>query len=230
MAKKARRTTSSRRARPVRRQTNWTLIGGIVIGAVVILALLALALREPESISLENFCDNNAENCIIKGDSRAPVTIVEVSDYACSHCRNFNLESADLIDEEYVDSGRVRWIVLPYALRAETTPAAESAYCAQEQDNFFAYHKQMFELQTTPAALTPAGFLESASRAGLDLESFNACIEADNFGSLVQENIRAATNAGVSSTPTFFINGVEIVGNNPEGIFAEIETQLAAVQ
>lgn len=221
-----RRKTTSRRARPAKRETNWLLIGGIIVGAVVIFGLLALALQEPEAVSLADFCENNPENCIAKGTADAPVTIVEVSDYGCGHCRNFNLESADIIDQEYVESGQVRWVVLPYALSVQTTPAAESAYCAAEQDSFFAYHRQMFEIQTLPAALTPAGFIESAGRAGLDLETFNTCLENDDYGSLVQENIRAARNAGVAATPTFFINGVKIEGNNPNGIFSEIETQL----
>ncbi len=229
MAKRQRRT-STRRTRSIKRETNWLLIGGIIIGAVIIIALLALALQEPEIVTLADFCDANPENCIEKGNDDAPVTIVEVSDYGCGHCRNFNLESADLIDQQFVESGQVKWVVLPYALSATTTPAAESAYCAQAQDNFFAYHKEMFEIQTTPAAFTPAGYLESAGRAGLDLETFNSCLENEDFSNLVQENIRAANNAGVSATPTFFINGVKIAGNVPAEIFAEINTQLASTQ
>jgi protein-disulfide isomerase len=229
MAKRQRRTTS-RRTQPAKRKTNWTLIGGIIIGAVVIIALLALALRQPEASSLADFCDNNPENCIVKGEDDAPVTIVEVSDYGCTHCRNFNLESADQIDQQYVETGQVKWVVLPYALSTTTLPAAESAYCAVEQDNFFAYHKQMFEIQTLPVALTPGGFLESASRAGLDLNAFDTCLEAGDFNTRVQENIRAAGSAGVAATPTFFVNGVKIEGNNPNGIIAEINTQLAGTQ
>jgi protein-disulfide isomerase len=228
MAKRQRRTT--RRAAPAKRQTNWLLIGGIIIGAVIIIGVLALALQEPESFSLADFCNNNSENCIEKGAADAPVTIVEVSDYGCTHCQAFNLESADIIDEEYVQTGQVKWVVLPYALGQQTTAAAESAFCAEAQDNFFAYHKQMFEIQTLPLALTPAGYLESAGRVGLNLETFNSCLENDNFGSLLQENLRAAGNAGVTATPTFFINGVKVEGNMPVRIFEEIGLQLGNSQ
>lgn len=235
MARRQRRT--NQRSKQAKRDTNWVLIGGIVIGVIAIMGLLALALqeqgttsREPVASNLADFCDNNPENCIEKGNNDAPITIVEVSDYGCSHCRAFNLETADLLDQDYVQTGQVKWFVLPFALSSVTTPAAESAFCAKEQDNFFAYHKQMFEIQTTPAALTTAGFQESASRAGLDLEAFNSCLDNENFGNLVQQNIRAANNAGVGATPTFFINGVKIEGNNPNGIYQEIETQLASVR
>jgi protein-disulfide isomerase len=229
MAKRQRRTTT-RRARQAKRETNWVLIGGIVIGVIVIVSLLALALREPEMTSLIDFCNNNPENCIEKGSDDAPVTIVEVSDYGCTHCRDFNLVTADIIDQDYIETGQVKWIVLPFALGANTMRAAETAYCAEDQENFFAYHKQMFEIQTTSAAFLPAGFLESAGRAGLDLELFNSCLENDDYSNLVQQNIRVANNAGVGATPTFFINGVKIEGNNPTGIFGEIDTQLASTQ
>lgn len=227
MAKRQRRSTT-RRTRETKRETNWLLIGGIVIGAVVILGLLALALQEPEKVTLADYCDNNPQNCISEGSEDAPVTLVEVSDYGCGHCRDFNLDSAEQIAAAFVDTGQVRWITVPYALSVQTTPAAESAYCAEEQDNFSAYHKQMFEIQSQPVALTPAGFLESASRAGLDLEQFNSCLEADKFGSRVQANLGAARTAGVSATPTFFINGVKVEGNNPAGIVAEIEKHLGS--
>jgi protein-disulfide isomerase len=226
MAKRQRKT--ARRAKPVKRETNWLVIGGVIIGVILIFGLLALALQEPETVTLADFCAANPENCISRGDPDAPVTLVEVSDYGCGHCRDFNLESAESITEAYVDTGQVYWLVLPYALSSQTTPAAESAYCAQEQDSFFAYHKEMFEIQSLPQALTPAGYLESAGRAGLDLEQFNTCIEADSYGSPVQENLRAAGDVGVSSTPTFFVNGVKIIGNNPTGIISEIEAQLAS--
>jgi protein-disulfide isomerase len=202
------------------------VIGGVIVGALVLFGILALALREPESSSLAEFCQNNPENCIENGAEDAPVTVVEVSDYGCTHCRNFNLESAASIDEAYVETGQVKWVVLPYALSVQTTPSAKSAYCAEEQDNFFAYHTKMFEIQTLPIALTPAGFLESAGQLGLNLDTFNSCLENDSYSNLVQQNIRAASSAGVSATPTFFINGVKIEGNNPAGIIQEIDALL----
>ncbi|MFZ0547264.1 MAG: thioredoxin domain-containing protein [Candidatus Promineifilaceae bacterium] len=226
----SRRRRSTRRGKPAasRRQTNWVVIGGIIIGAILLVGLLALVLRPVETPGLADFCENNPDNCMEKGEANAPVTVVEVSDYGCSHCRAFNLESAGAIDEKYVQTGEVRWFTVPYALSAQTTEAAESAFCAAEQDDFFAYHEKMFEIQTLPVALTPAGFLEGAGQVGLNLEQFNTCLEDGNYGSLLQQNIRAATNAGVNATPTFFINGVKIEGNNPGGIIQEIDNQLAS--
>lgn len=223
-----RRRTNARRTKPEKRGTNWLVIGGVVVGVVLIFGLLFLALQEPETPSLVEFCQANPDNCLSQGDENAPVTVVEVSDYSCSHCRDFNRDSAASIENAYVLSGQVRWLTIPYALSSQTVPAAESAYCANEQDSFFAYHKQMFANQDQPMALTPGGYLLSAGQAGLDLEMFNSCLEADNYGSLVQENLAAASNVGVRSTPTFFINEVKIEGNNPSGIIEAIEAELGS--
>ncbi len=114
-----------RKPRDQSRQTNWWLIGAIIFGGIVVIfALLFLALQEPEPPSLAQYCHDNPDNCIFKGSADAPVSIVEISDYGCSHCRDFNLETAGLIDDLYVNPGDVQWITLPFALNAGTLPAA----------------------------------------------------------------------------------------------------------
>lgn len=214
------------RSRGGKRQTNWLLIGGIVAVGLIVIVLLALTLRDPDSSSsalssLGKYCQNNPDNCIAKGDPDAPVTIVEISDYGCGHCSDFNLETAPVLDSEYVATDDVYWIVLPYALREETIPAAASAMCAAEQDAYFEYHEKMFEYLATPVALTPAGFLQAAGDVGLDLEEFNACLSSGKYNTVIRENATAAAGAGVRATPSFFINDQKLEGNFPIESFRE---------
>lgn len=221
MTKRTRATSRRNRG-----QTNWLLIGGIIVVGIVLLALLALTLRNPDSGSdavsiLAGYCQDNPENCVTKGDPDAPVTLVEVSDYGCGHCRDFNLETAPILGEEYVDSNNVYWIVLPYALGETTIPAAASAFCAAEQDAYFEYHHKLFEYLDTPIGLTPASFLQAAGDLSLNLEDFNACIESGRYTNLVRANASAATSAGVRATPTFFINGEKLEGNYPIDAFRQ---------
>jgi protein-disulfide isomerase len=230
MAKRVRR---SRRAQTERRKTNWLLVGGIVAaGAIALFALLFITLREqdsPQSLAAENsqgqplaeFCEENPNNCIVKGSEDAPVTIVEVSDYGCSHCKDFNLETAGLLDDLYVTPGQVKWVALPYALGPQTSPASEAALCANEQEGFFAYHHRLFEQQGEPQFMSEDGFRQAAEDVGLDLEAFEACMDEGNYGNTVQQNIRAAAAVGVNSTPTFFINGEMIRGNQPLTAFQQ---------
>jgi protein-disulfide isomerase len=229
MAKRARKTRQTRREES--RGTNWLIIGGIiVIGVVALFALLFMTLREQdspqptevvESQPLAEYCEENPDRCLTKGSDDAPVTIVEVSDYGCSHCKNFNLETAGLLEDLYVRPGQVKWVVVPYALGPQTAPASAAALCAAEQDLFFEYHRQLFETQGVPEFLTDANFQQVAEDTGLDVEAFNACLQDNNYINTVQLNVNAATALGVNSTPTFFVNNVMMRGNQPLTTFQQ---------
>ncbi|MFW6042330.1 MAG: DsbA family protein [Chloroflexota bacterium] len=213
------------------RNTNWLLIGGIsALGIIGLFALLFVTLQgqgqptpTPEPVaSLADFCEANEDNCIAQGDEDAPVTVIEVSDYGCPHCRDFNLGgTAEALYESYVDSGDVRWVVLPYALRAATQPPAAAAMCAAEQDQFFPYHHELFEFQDANPGLTRDGFVQAAENVGLDVGAFEDCIDGNRYRSVVQRNVSVAASAGVSATPTFFVNGVKMEGNQPLANFQQ---------
>lgn len=212
--------------------TNWYVIGGVAaIGLVGLFALLFLTLQgqgvptptPAPDLALLDYCEQNPENCIARGEADAPVTVVEVSDYGCSHCRNFNVGgTAEALDQQYVDTGQVRWIALPYALSNQTAPTAEAAMCAADQGAFWEFHEAMFELQTSEIALTEAAFTQSAEALDLDMDAFESCLDSDEYVPLVQNNIQAAARAGVSATPTFFINGTMVEGNRPLADFQQI--------
>jgi len=216
----------SRARRSPQRQTNWLVVGSVVgVGLLILGGLMWLAWQPPASnaFSLSDYCLENESNCVTVGQEAAPVTVVEVSDYGCSHCRNFNLQTAPLIEETYVDPGLVRWVIVPYALGPQTLPAAAAALCAAEQDAFQPFHKAMFEIQTTDQALTRAGFMETAAQLGLDVDQFATCIDGNKYNGTVQANSRAANQAGVSGTPTFFIDGAPVEGERP---FVEFQQRI----
>lgn len=223
------RRRPTRRHQPAQRPMNWPLLGGVVAaGLLGLAALLILALRQPEGFDLVGYCQDNPGRCLANGSADAPVTIVEVSDYGCPACRAFNLETAGLLEEAYVKTGHVRWLVLPYArpgVKEQTGPAAEAAFCAAEQDRFFDYHRALFAQQDLPQALSRAGYLEAAGELGLDVARFTACLDGGAYADIVEANIEAATAAGVRATPTFFINGVKAEGALP---FAAFQQRLEA--
>lgn len=228
MAKKVTRTRGSKRET---RETNWVLIGGLVgAGIIALFALLYLSLRDqntpaeasPDGQPIAEFCEENPDNCIAKGSDEAPVTIVEISDYGCGHCKNFNLETAGLINDLFVTPGQVKWVVLPYALGAQTAPASEAAMCANEQGNFFDYHHRLFEMQDDPELfMTKAGFRQAAEDVGLDADALEQCLDDGVYRNTVQQNIRTAAALGVRSTPTFFINDEMVRGNQPLTFFQQ---------
>jgi protein-disulfide isomerase len=227
----------SRRTKKEERQTNWILIGGIIaVGVIALFGLLYLSLQSStptESVfTLQDFCESNPDNCMIQGDANAPVTVIEVSDYGCGHCKNFNLDTAGTLKQQYVDTGIVRWMTMPYALRGQTgfptSPSANAAMCAAEQGQFEAYHTALFAAQGTEDFNNLEGFINIANNLGLDSEELAVCVEEGRHNSRILENIEEANANDVSSTPTFFVNGELVRGNLPLDNFQQVIEQAAA--
>lgn len=219
MAKKRRVSRQDKRAQ---RETNWLLIGGVIAAVLVVgglFYLLFLSLQEQETPqvaqTLMEYCQENPENCISKGAADAPVTIVEISDYACPACKNFNLETAPLLEDLYVRSGQVKWVSLPYASSARTETAAKAAMCVAEQEAYFEFHERLFEMQGQPEVLTANGLRQVAEELGLDVESYGACMSRSSYDETVQDNVAAALSAGVRVTPSFFVEETYLRGNQP---------------
>jgi protein-disulfide isomerase len=211
-------------ARHLERKPNWPLVGAVIAAGVILLsALLYLALREPQLLSLEEYCADNEGYCIATGPDEAPVTIVEVSDYTCPACREFNEQTAEALLSDYVQTGQVHYLVLPYARQvaeAEARPAVEAAYCANEQGRFFDYHRALFSLQDEES-ITQEGILRVAGEVGLDTEAFTTCLDGGQYAAMVTANMAAALDAGVQATPTFFINDSKMEGAHPLASFAQ---------
>jgi protein-disulfide isomerase len=198
------------------------LIGGVVaVGVIGLFALLFLSFQEPEQQTLADYCEANPESCVTQGAEDAPVTIVEVSDFGCSHCRNFHAETLPLIKEQYINNGQVQWVTLPYALSQQTLPAANAAMCAEEQGAYAEYSEALFAQQQDPIGLTREGFLQAGEAVGLDMESFSTCLAEGRYNGLIQDNINAARDSRVSATPTFFLDGQALEGALPFSVFQQ---------
>ncbi|MFQ5398612.1 MAG: DsbA family protein [Anaerolineae bacterium] len=223
MAKKV-----ARRRKPVRREskkTNWWVIGGVIIvGVAGLFALLFYSLQAPEGAavqSLAEYCAQNEGHCVDKGPADAPVTIVEVSDFGCPHCRDFNVQTSPLLEANYVETGQVHWIVMPFALGAATAPSANAALCAAEQGEFFGFMEQMFAQFETPDTRSLSGFQRIAEGLGMDVNSFTDCVNQSRYIDVVRANIDASRTVGVNATPTFFINGRKLEGAQPFSVFQQ---------
>ncbi len=213
------------------RETNWLVIGGLIaISVLVFGGLLFLALRPTQSQTVQTlaeYCNANPDRCAIQGEASAPVTMVEVSDFGCTHCTDFHNNTADDLKAQFVDTGQVRWIAMPYALGTTTVPAAAAALCAKEQDRYFEFANAMFAIEPAQTRLSPEGYDQAATAIGLDLEQFNACMDSARYIDTVNQNRDAARNVQVSGTPTFFLNNEKLVGAQPLSAFAQT---IAALQ
>ena len=227
------KTTPQRRKQQTR-ETNWIVIGGLIaLGVVIFGGLLWLALRPTESQTVQTlaeFCASNPNNCAVRGETDAPVTMVEVSDFGCVHCTDFHRETEQALAEQYVDTGTVRWVVLPYALSTTTVPAAAAALCAGEQDRYFEFAHALFQIDPVETRITAAGYRQAAEAIALDLDGFDSCMDDGRNLAIVNANREAARSNRVSGTPTFFLNDETLSGAQPLEVFGQTINSLLAAQ
>lgn len=159
-----------------------------------------------------------------KGDPNAPVTIIEFGDFQCPYCGRFFAQTKPQIDEQYMQSGEVRFGYFNFAfLGDESTWAAESAECAADQDKFWEYHDKLYANQSgeNQGAFNKDNLKKFAEELGLDTQTFNECMDSGKYTSLIQDDTSASSALGVQSTPTFLINGQAVVGAQPFEVFKQ---------
>ena len=161
-----------------------------------------------------------------QGPAQAPVTIVEFSDFECSYCAQL-APVLGQIKQRYGD--KVRLVFRNYPLRShpEARKAAEAALCAADQGRFWQMHDALFAGQQ---ALAPDQLKATAKALGLNTASFNACLDGGAHAAQVTADASDGARAGVTATPTLFINGRQLSGAAPaERISALIEDELRRV-
>ncbi|MET1414028.1 DsbA family protein [Roseibium sp. HPY-6] len=150
----------------------------------------------------------------ILGDENAPVTVVEYASMTCGHCANFHNRTWKPLKEQYVDTGKVRFVFREFPLDPVSAAAFMLARCAPAE-NYFEIVDTMFENQRAWAFTDNPynSLLDFSKQIGFTQESFEECLT--NQGLLDAVNAvrdRAANEFGVNSTPTFFINGARHPG------------------
>lgn len=147
------------------------------------------------------------------GDEDAPVTIIEYASMTCGHCANFHNNTFPALEEEYIDTGKVRFIMREFPFDPRAEAGFMLARCAD--DKYFPMIDVLFEQQGrwARAENASAELLRIAQLAGFTQESFEACLTDQQLLDDVRAvRARAAENFGVEATPTFFINGKKYSG------------------
>jgi protein-disulfide isomerase len=163
----------------------------------------------------------------VKGSSNAKVIIVEFSDFQCPFCARFATQTLPQIEEKYIKTGKVKLVYRDFPLNFHqyAQKAAEAAECADEQGKFWEYHDILFQKLSEWATVGESKFKEYAQQLGLDMQKFNQCLDSGKYANEVQKDYNDGLKYGVSGTPTFFINGIKIVGAQPYSVFEQIIEQ-----
>jgi protein-disulfide isomerase len=153
------------------------------------------------------------------GPENAPITIVEFSDYQCPFCRRWHEQVYEPLLAAYPGKIRMVYRHLPLtSIHPDAQPAAEAAMCAGEQDAYWPFHNKLFSSDS----LSTQTFVQYAQELSLNVEQFQACMTERKYQKAVEADSEFAVNLGVRSTPTFFINGLAVVGAQPLEVFQQI--------
>lgn len=160
----------------------------------------------------------------IIGDFKAPVTIVEFSDFQCPFCSSFHLTMYQLLDEY---AGKVRLVWRHFPLRSIHPYAQEAALaseCAGEQEKFWEFADSLYEHQKE---IGDEGLYEKiASGIGLDTKKFKDCLISGKYTDKVNQDYQEGITKGVQGTPGNFINGQYVPGALPIENLKEIVDSL----
>ncbi len=159
----------------------------------------------------------------VLGPENAPITIIEFSDYECPFCRKFHEETFQRLLVSYPEQIRFVYRDFPLSsIHENAIGAAEAANCARDQNVFWEFHDQLFSMQY---GLGREAYLQYAQDLGIDLAVFDQCIEDRVHQAEVEADFEFAARLGVRSTPTFFINGIALVGAQPYEVFQQVIDQ-----
>jgi len=170
----------------------------------------------------------------VKGDSDAPITIVEFSDFQCPFCSRFYENTLPMIQKNYIDTGKAKLVYMDLPLdnlHKNARLAHVAAECADEQGEFWQYHDMLFgtqnEWKNMPSAVHLTFLRQQAFDMGLDIEKYDLCLDSPDILKEIEQDSLEASRNGATGTPTFFIGTqkdgfVKLVGAQPYASFQDV--------
>ncbi len=155
----------------------------------------------------------------VRGPADAPVEIVEFSDFQCPFCGRAR-PTIDQIRKTFGDKVKIVFRDFPLtSIHPQAYQAAEAGECARQQGKFWEFHDALFANQR---ALSEDDLKRHAAELGLDTAKFAACLDGGQAKAHVDADVKEGEALGVSSTPSFFINGRFVAGALPYATFEKI--------
>jgi protein-disulfide isomerase len=139
-----------------------------------------------------------------KGDKNAELILVEFSDYQCPFCARHFRETMPRIENDYIKTGKIRYIFRDFPIEAIHPGATKRhvmAHCAGEQDKYWNMHDLLFGRQKQAELDLP----EYAQAAGMDTRTFLDCVENEKYADTIRHNFADGQKVAVRGTPSFFV-------------------------
>lgn len=183
-------------------------------------------------VSVEELMAPNALPDIVQGKADAPVTIVEYASMTCGHCAAFHHDVFPALKKDYIDTGKVKFILREFPL----DPLATAAFMLARElgpDKRDAAVDLLFAQQKNWAFTEKPldGLANVLKQAGLGQDKFEAILKDQELYKKVNDvRDRGSQKFGVNSTPTFFVNGDRYSGEMSVADFDKIIAAKAAAK
>src|SRR3989344_3221236 len=158
----------------------------------------------------------------ILGNPNAKIFVIEYSDFECPFCGRMFSETLPQLKENFVKSGKIKFIYRHFPLRSihqRPQKAAEASECASEQGKFWEYHDMIFEKQSS---MGMESFKSWAKELGLNSNQFNSCLDSGKYSARVDVDYNEGVALGINGTPATFVNGKLISGAQPYEEFEKV--------
>jgi protein-disulfide isomerase len=152
----------------------------------------------------------------VLGPADAPITIVAWSDFACGYCYRVQF-TLDALERLY--PGQIRWVHRVLPLDEDRTEGIEATFAAHAQGRFKPMSDRIYAVG---GRVDRAATELIAREIGLDMVRFRAALDTGTYKAQIEADTKDAVTLGVTGTPTFFVNGRAVHGNQPLKVFADV--------
>ena len=194
---------------------------GILVGGV--LGEYGVNANNSEKLTPAKLIENGSP---VMGSHNAPITILEWGDYQCTFCYKFHQNTLDIINEDFIKTGKVKIVFKDFPLNGfDSKLAAEASYCAQDQEKYWKYHDELYKNWGGERTgwITRESLSKFAETVNLDIEKFNKCLDDHKYENKVDLLYAFGKEVGIDATPSFLIFNdekiIKIRGNQPLEVF-----------
>jgi len=192
-------------------------IGFIIILGLILWGLVVAMNKAPSTGSGAGTPAAVGADDHIRGPAKAPVTLIEYSDFQCPACEAYY----PLVEKLFTQSSTTLRMVyrhFPLPQHANALLASRASEAASLQGKFWDMYHLLFDNQSSWADLSDTEarkiFSQYATKIGLDMAAYNSSLDSDAVKARIQENVDEGIKIGIDATPTFFVNGKAI--SNPQ--------------
>ena len=169
----------------------------------------------------------------IMGNSNAPITVLEWGDYQCTFCYRFHENTLNIINEDFIKTGKVKLVFKDFPLNGpDSLLAAEASYCAEDQEKYWQYHDELYKNWGGERTgwITRESLDRFAVTVDLDLLEFNTCLNEHKYQNRVITLYEFGKEIGIDATPSFLVFNdqkiIKIRGNQPLEVFLKTFDEL----